>query len=74
MSPKYLRILLYVSRYTQEYLYTKVSLDIPMSNTTLKEEQEQKQLSDKAQSNLSDLDLTLTTTSAYFKPKPEKPM
>jgi hypothetical protein len=33
--------------------------------------QEQK-LSDKAQSNLSELDLTLTTTSAYFKPESEK--
>src|SRR5215204_1035883 len=32
----------------------------------------QNQISEKAQSNLSNLDLTLTTTSAYFKPEPEK--
>jgi hypothetical protein len=36
---------------------------------SIKKEQK---LSDKAQSNLSDLDLTLTTTSAYFKPESEK--
>ena len=31
-----------------------------------------KQLSDKALSNLSELDLTLVTTSAYFKPEDSK--
>ena len=32
----------------------------------------QSQISEKAQSNLSNLDLTLTTTSAYFKPEDGK--
>lgn len=41
-----------------------------MSNmTSIKKEQK---LSDKARSNLSDLDLELVTTSAYFKPEPER--
>jgi hypothetical protein len=48
-----------------------------MSNTTFEQEKEQqttktKQLSDKAKSNLSELDLELVTSSAYFKPIPEK--
>jgi hypothetical protein len=35
-------------------------------------EKTQKMISDNALNNLSELDLTLTTTSAYFKPEPEK--
>lgn len=42
-----------------------------MSNMT-QEKQEKKQLTDKAQSNLSELDLTLVTSSHYFKPEAEK--
>lgn len=38
---------------------------------SIKQEEKQK-ISDKALTNLSDLDLTLTTTSAYFKPESDK--
>src|SRR5215204_3260934 len=41
-----------------------------MSNQDI--QQEQQKLSEKARQNLSELDLELVTTSAYFKPEPEK--
>jgi hypothetical protein len=37
-----------------------------------KTQKEEQKLSDKTPHNLSELDLTLVTTSAYFKPEPEK--
>jgi hypothetical protein len=43
-----------------------------MSKQTTTVEKTQNKISEKALSNLSDLDLTLTTSSAYFKPEPEK--
>ena len=50
--------------------FDKISMS---QKTTNKIEQKQEQkLSEKALSNLNDLDLTLVTTSAYFKPEDGK--
>jgi hypothetical protein len=48
---------------------SKVSVD----NKTQQQEQDQQQkLSERARNNLNELDLELVTSSAYFKPEPEK--
>ena len=39
---------------------------------TQNREQEQLQITDSAKNNLNELDLILTTSSAYFKPEPER--
>jgi hypothetical protein len=44
---------------------------VSVDNKTQQQEQQQK-LSERARNNLSELDLELVTSSAYFKPEPEK--
>jgi hypothetical protein len=67
-------VVLYKSMYYTITLYKTHNTTIAMSQTTVnKSEQDKEQkLSDKAASNLSELDLTLVTTSNYFKPEDAK--